>query len=112
MAKGTLYLEKRKHARHQKEFHVTYKLMPKGFEPTEDNKTGKLKDISFGGLRIEGDVIGKAGDLIRIEIKSKSHVTFLAEIRWTKKEGSRGQFGLQFIGLREEDELTIEELLG
>lgn len=111
MAKGTLYIEKRKHARHDREFKVSYKLMPKGFEPTEDHKAGTLKDISFGGLRVEGDVVGKAGDLIRIEIKGKSHVTFLAEIRWTKKDQHKGQFGLQFVGLREEDEITIEELL-
>jgi c-di-GMP-binding flagellar brake protein YcgR len=111
MAKGTLFFEKRKHTRHDKELSVSYKLMPKGFEPTTEHKSGKVKDISLGGLRVEGDIQGKTGDLIRIEVSDKNSSSFLAEIKWVKKEASGFQFGLQFIGVREEDQQTIEELL-
>jgi|SRR6056297_1241018 len=110
MAKGKLFVEKRRHRRYEKDYNVTYKLLPKDISVTHSTKKGRTVDLSIGGARIEGEVVGKAGDIIRIEISAKKEqnpVTVMAEIRWVKQ----GAFGLAFVALKEDEAATITEIL-
>jgi len=110
MAKGKLYVEKRKHKRVEKHYDVTYKLMPKDMQTSHKTQKGRTVDLSMGGARIEGEVIGSKNDMIRIELaveKGKNPVTVLAEIKWIKKDS----FGLSFVALKEDEAMTISEIL-
>ena len=112
--KGTLYLEKRKHRRVFKQYTVRYKLMPKDVTVQNNKLSGKSQDISIGGIRIEGEVIGAEGDIIRLELDTSGsdHIVIFAEIRWIRKEsGKDGQLGLQFLALKEEDIEIIKQII-
>lgn len=112
--KGRIYTEKREHKRHTKEFLVLYKIMPKKVSTETVRKQGKSLDVSTGGIRIEGDIVGNPGDLIRVEIFGKNKkdlIIVLAEIKWINNTGNGGQFGVQFVGLREEEIETLEDMM-
>ncbi|MCE5300206.1 MAG: PilZ domain-containing protein [Spirochaetia bacterium] len=112
--KGKLYSEKRGKKRVLKEFMVLYKLMPKKITMETVRKNGKTCDVSLSGIKIEGESVGDVGDIIRLEIFGKNKndlLIVLAEIRWVKKAADKFQFGVKFIGLREEEAETLEEML-
>lgn len=112
--KGTLYLEKRKHRRVYKQYDVCYKLMPKEATSQHPKISGKSQDISVGGIRIEGEIVGNDGDVIRLEmdIGNNDHIVIFAEIKWIRKEKEKyGQLGLQFLALKEEDIEVIKNII-
>jgi hypothetical protein len=112
--KGKLFMEKRSHKRHSKEFLVLYKIMPKKVSVETVRKHGKSKDVSLGGIRIEGDHVGEPGDIVRVEIfgrDKKDLIIVLAEIKWITELENGCQFGVKFIGLREEEMETLEDML-
>jgi hypothetical protein len=112
--KGKIFSEKREHKRHTKEFLVLYKIMPKKVSVETVRKQGKSLDVSTGGIRIEGDLVGAPGDIVRIEIfgrNKKDLIIVLAEIKWVNDNGNGCQFGVQFIGLREEEIETLEDMM-
>ncbi len=116
--KGKLFIEKRKHRRIYKQYDVRYKLMPKEATTKAPKIEGKSLDISVGGIRIEGDVLGNEGEIIRVEIDtgtgSGEFIVVFAEIRWIRREsagGKSGQLGLQFLALKQEDVETIKKIV-
>lgn len=111
MAEGTLFIEKRKHKRVEKELTVTYKLVPKDNASASMRLEGKSKDLSSGGIRIEGDPIGEQEDVIRLEftLDGVNVITF-AEIKWIREMGGKKQFGIEFLALKNEDKEKIEKL--
>jgi c-di-GMP-binding flagellar brake protein YcgR len=113
-SKGRLFLEKREQKRFSKHFVIHYKIMPKNVAVETARTQGKSLDISLGGIRIEGEAAGQPGDIMRIEIFGRDfqdNVTVLAEIRWVNKKSKNYEFGVKFVGVREEEEFTLEELL-
>ena len=71
-------------------------------------------DLSIGGIRIEGEVIGNEGDIIRLELDTggAEHIVVFAEIRWIRREKDGvGQIGLQFLALKEEDVEVIKQII-
>ncbi|MCE5301375.1 MAG: PilZ domain-containing protein [Spirochaetia bacterium] len=113
MTEGELYIEKRKHKRAYATYAVKYKLMPRENTMEAVKKEGFSKDISTGGLRIEGELIGNSGDIIKIEFKTENKdnpITAFAEIKWQKEIDGAPQFGLEFLALKEEDKEIIEKL--
>ena len=114
MATGRMFMEKRQHPRREKALEVTYKLMPKDIKESHAHKGGKTADMSVGGARIIGEIVGNEKDHVRIEFKSpKSNhpITVIAEIKWIKKNNGAGQFGLQFTKLSVDEAAAIEEIL-
>ncbi len=112
--KGTLYIEKRKHRRIYKQYDVRYKLMPKDVTAQNTKFAGKSMDLSVGGIRIGGEVIGNEGDIIRLELDTggSEHIVVFAEIRWIRREvEGNGQLGLQFLALKEEDVEAIKQII-
>ena len=112
--KGKMYVEKRSHKRHDKEFLILYKLMPKKISVETIRKQGKSSDVSIGGVKIIGETVGEPGDIIRCEIfgrDKKDLVIVLAEIKWVKNSGKGYEFGVQFVGLREEEAESLEDML-
>ena len=115
MAEGDLFIEKRKHKRAFVTFSVRYKLMPKENSMEALKKEGMSKDISIGGVRVEGDSIGEIGDVIKLEFTTslkKEPITAFAEIKWQRGAGENNQFGLEFLAIKEEDKEIIEQLIG
>ncbi len=113
--KGKIYLEKRTHIRMVKELTIHYKVMPKKVSAETERGPGKSLDISLGGVKLDGVVPAETGDILRVEIfgtDPKDNVTVLAEVRWVKKIDKKYEFGVKFVGLREEEAATLEELLG
>ena len=113
-SKGRLFVEKRKHKRVYKQYDVRYKIMPKEVTSQSSKFPGKSLDLSTGGIRVEGEVIGSENDIMRLEIDTGSgdHIVVFAEIRWIRREaGSIGQFGLQFMALKEEDLEAINRII-
>jgi len=110
MAKGKLYLEKRKQKRVEKNYEINYMLVPTEFTTQIKRAMGLSKDLSTGGVRVEGDIIGKPGDIIKAELKKPdANFTVFAEIKWVK--ASERQFGVAFLSLKAHDEETIEEMM-
>lgn len=111
---GKLYIEKRHHERIDKQYNVRYKLMPKELSAQQSKIDGKSSDISAGGIRVEGEPVGRENDVIRLEIdtgKTDESIIVFAEIRWIKKSKDKtGQMGLQFLALREEDVDIIKRI--
>lgn len=120
MAEGELYLERRKHKRIDRNLKVTYKVI-RGEEEVEEIKkniikqTGKSTDISLGGIKVDGDIPGVQGDVIRIEVMidgRQEPITTFAEVKWIKGEGVSKSFGLEFLILKDADKQSIEEIIG
>ena len=112
--KGKMYAEKRSHKRHNKEFLILYKLMPKKISVETIRKQGKSTDVSLGGVKIQGEAVGEVGDIIRCEIFGKDKkdlIIVLAEIKWVKTAGKVYEFGVRFLGLREEEAESLEDML-
>lgn len=114
-SQGTLYLEKREHKRIFKQFDVRYKLMPKEVSGTYAKLAGKSQDISAGGIKIEGEIVGEEGDIIRLELETgggKEQIVIFAEIRWIRREKQgQGQFGLKFMALKDADIEVIKKII-
>lgn len=120
MSEGELYLERRKHKRIDRNLKVSYKII-RGEEEVEEIKkniikqTGKSTDISLGGIKVDGDIPGVQGDVIRIEVLlegRKEPITTFAEVKWIKGEGASKSFGLEFLILKDVDKQAIEEIIG
>jgi hypothetical protein len=112
MAKGHLYVEKRKEKRVEKKFEVTYNVVAESIIASQKDNEGKSQDISIGGARIEGKIVGKENDVVRILFKSgNKFIILFAFIKWVKDENGKGQFGIEFFPLREEERLTLEEII-
>lgn len=111
MAEGTLYIEKRKHKRIEKELSVSYKLVPKDNTTAAMRMEGKSKDLSSGGIRIEGEPIGAQEDVLRLEfmLDGVNIITF-AEIKWIREVEGKKQFGIEFLALKNEDKEKIDKL--
>jgi c-di-GMP-binding flagellar brake protein YcgR len=120
MAEGELYIERRKHKRVEKKYRVTYKIIKGEDEIQEIKKNitkqqGESSDISLGGIKVDGDMPGMQGDVIRLEIAIDGRpepITTFAEVKWIKDSGSSKNFGLEFLILKDADKKAIEELSG
>ncbi len=111
MAEGTLYIEKRKHKRVEREVTVLYKLVPKDNMTAAMRLEGKTKDLSSGGIRIEGEPLGVAEDVLRLEFDlDGSIIITFAEIKWIREVDGKKQFGIEFLALKNEDKEKIEKL--
>ena len=114
MNEGDLHLEKRKFKRAYVQYPVKYKLMPKENSIAAIKKDGMSRDLSIGGVRIEGDIAADPGDVIKLEFKTEykeSPITAFAEIKWIKEVSGQHQFGLEFLALKEEDKDLIEKMI-
>lgn len=114
MKEGELHLEKRKFKRAYIQYPVKYKLMPKENSIAAIKNDGLSKDLSIGGVRIEGEVTGEMGDVIKLEFKTEykaEPITAFAEIKWIKEIAGVRQFGLEFLALKEEDIKLIEKMI-
>ena len=112
MAIGKMFVEKRKHQRVGKGFEISYKLIPKEISDETVREEGMTKDISLGGVRVEGELIGQLGDVLRVEINTKesSEATVVfAEIRWI--DAASKFFGLEFLALREHDQEILKKII-
>jgi hypothetical protein len=110
MAKGKLYIEKRKHKRVDKKYEINYMLVPKELTSQIKRALGISRDISMGGIRVEGEILGTQGDVIKAEINTAdNHLIVFAEIKWIKKDEK--QFGLSFLSLKADDEEIIEGMV-
>ncbi|HDQ25748.1 MAG TPA: PilZ domain-containing protein [bacterium] len=120
MAEGELYVERRRHKRIDRKFSVNYKIINAEDEAQEIRKSavrkqGLSSDISLGGIKVEGEMAGAKGDIIRIEVvieEQPEPVTTFAEVKWVREENGSRSFGLEFLILREADKEKIEKLLG
>jgi c-di-GMP-binding flagellar brake protein YcgR len=112
---GKLFIEKRQHQRVPRQYNVRYKLMPKDMYSKQSKIDGKSRDISVGGIRVEGNPVGQENDIIRLEVdtgKPGETIIIFAEIRWVENsKDTPGQMGLQFLALREEDVDVIKQLI-
>ena len=114
MVEGNLHLEKRKFKRAYVQYPVKYKLMPKENSIAALKSDGMSKDLSIGGVRVEGDIAGEAGDVIKLEFKTEfkdEPITAFAEIKWIKEIAGIKQFGLEFLALKEDDIKLIEKMI-
>ena len=118
MQNGELYVERRRHKRAQKKCRVNYKLIMADEEAESIKKsatrvTGESEDISVGGIKVEGDMQGEKGDIVRIEVlidgRAEPVVTF-AEVKWVAP--NKNNFGVEFLILKDGDKQAIEEILG
>ena len=69
MVDGEMYIERRKFQRIDKKFKVNYKVIIAEDEAEEIRKSvikekGQSEDISLGGIKVEGNMNGKIGDVI------------------------------------------------
>lgn len=114
MNKAKMVFEKRGSERAEKHFEITYKLVPRDPNELPELTAGKLRDISIGGVRVEGECVGKVNDIIRVHIhpgNSHETVVMLAQIRWIKEAASTPQFGVGFLGVQEYDEELLKNLI-
>lgn len=120
MTEGELYIERRRHKRIDRQLKVNYKVI-KGEEEVKEIKknltkqSGASTDISLGGIKVDGDIPGMQGDVIRLEViieGRKEPITTFAEVKWIKGEGAAKSFGLEFLILKDADKLVIEEIIG
>ncbi len=118
MQDGNLYVERRRHKRAQKKCRVNYKLIMADEEAQAIRKnsarvTGESEDISLGGIKVEGEMQGEKGDIVRIEVliegRTEAVVTF-AEVKWVAPD--KNNFGVEFLILKDGDKQAIEEILG
>ncbi len=114
MTEGKLFIEKRKFKRVEKSFPVKYKLMPKDNIIEFKKNEGLTKDISLGGIKIEGEPIGIIDDIIRIEFiigDNDNPIVTFGEIKWIKEIDNKKQFGIEFLTLRDEDKQIIKKII-
>jgi c-di-GMP-binding flagellar brake protein YcgR len=119
MAEGELYIERRKHKRIEKKFRVNYKVINAEEEVREIKRNilkqaGETTDISLGGIRVDGEMTGAQGDVIRLEIAvegRKDPITTFAEVKWIREENKQMKFGLEFLILKDADKQMIEEMI-
>ncbi|HRU38799.1 MAG TPA: PilZ domain-containing protein [Candidatus Goldiibacteriota bacterium] len=119
MAEGELYIERRRHKRIDKKLKVHYKVIKAEEEVREIKKNlaktaGESTDISLGGIKVDGEIPGNVGDVIRIEVLLDGRhepITTFAEVKWIKGQGKDMSFGLEFLILKEADKLEIEEII-
>ena len=114
MNEGELHLEKRKFKRAYIQYPVKYKLMPKENSIAAIKSDGMSRDLSIGGVRVEGEIAGESGDVIKLEFKTEykeEPITAFAEIKWLKTIDGVKQFGLEFLALKEEDKNLIEKMI-
>lgn len=120
MTEGELYIERRKHKRIDRNFRVNYKLI-KGEEEIKEirknitKQEGNSADISLGGIKVDGEMPGNIGDVIRVEViveGRKDPITTFAEVKWIKGQGAGRSFGLEFLILKDADKQMIEEIMG
>jgi len=118
MEEGNLYIEKRKHVRIDKKYKVKYKVLGQEDEIEKiisAKRQGGTENISLGGAMIEGDIVAKNGDIIRVEIYIEGEqkpITTFADIKWVKMEKNKNIFGIEFITLNEQDRKVITEIIG
>lgn len=114
MAEGKMFIEKRRHKRVPKNFNVRYKVMPKENNIEAIRKEGSSRDISIGGIMVEGALDGDVGDVTRVEFsvpeKTMPIVAF-AEIKWVVREKDKTRFGLEFLALQDEDKDIIQNII-
>jgi c-di-GMP-binding flagellar brake protein YcgR len=114
MPQGDMFIEKRKFKRRDKHYSISYKLMPKDNAIEAVRKNGKSRDISVGGIRVEGEPVGQPDDVLRIEFNLEGReepvVTF-AEIKWIRDIDGINQFGVEFLALKNGDKEMIEQIV-
>jgi c-di-GMP-binding flagellar brake protein YcgR len=122
MPDAQIFLERRKFKRVDRRISVTYKIVSLPAEIEEIKKkveknTVESANISVGGIQLIDDEELKAEQILRIEIKAgvrnDAIVTF-AEVRWSAKDAQLGRYrtGIEFLVLKDEDRIVIEELVG
>jgi hypothetical protein len=114
MHEGSMFIEKRKHKRVEKEYAVRYKLMPKDNMIESLKKDGSGKDVSVGGIRIEGEPAGTVNDVLRVEFTCggiEEPVITFAEIKWIKEVKGATQFGVEFLALKQSDKEALEKMI-
>ncbi|MGD0566437.1 MAG: PilZ domain-containing protein [Candidatus Goldiibacteriota bacterium] len=119
MTDADLYIERRRNKRVDKKCKVKYKLI-NGEEETREIRMAAVKlsgesfDISLGGIRAEGPINARHGDIIRLEVtldNRKDPITTFAEVKWIKGSDDVKTFGLEFLILKDADKALIEEIL-
>jgi c-di-GMP-binding flagellar brake protein YcgR len=119
MADADLYIERRRNKRVDKKCRVKYKLI-NGEEEVQEIRSVAVKldgesfDISLGGIRAEGPINAKQGDIIRLEVELDNRqdpITTFAEVKWIKGSNQVKTFGLEFLILKDADKASIEEIL-
>ena len=114
MHEGNMYIEKRKHKRVEKQYGVRYKLMPKENLMDAVKKDGSGKDLSIGGIRIEGEPVGAVNDVLRVEFSLEGieePVMTFAEIKWIREVDGATQFGVEFLALKASDKEELERII-
>jgi hypothetical protein len=114
MHEGSMFIEKRKFKRIEKEYAVRYKLMPGDNAIEAMKKDGAGKDISIGGIRIEGEPAGTVNDVVRVEFVMEGldePVVTFAEIKWIRDVNGSIQFGVEFLALKASDKAALERVL-
>jgi|GEM_PF-985669 c-di-GMP-binding flagellar brake protein YcgR len=119
MADADLYIERRRNKRVDKKCRVKYKLI-NGDEEVQEIRSVAVKldgesfDISLGGIRAEGPINARQGDIIRLEVALDTRqdpITTFAEVKWIKGGDQVKTFGLEFLILKDADKASIEEIL-
>ena len=113
MPNGEMFVEKRKNERAEIKFKIVYKVLPSVNFMATHPKNGISRDVSVGGVRILGEPVGEAGDVIKIDIpvEGRDPVSTFAEIRWVKGQGPAAEFGVQFLMLKESDADLLERVI-
>ncbi|HDQ25954.1 MAG TPA: PilZ domain-containing protein [bacterium] len=111
--RGDMFIERRKFKRVEKKYTIRYKLMPKENTLDTIKDEGWSRDISVGGVRVEGSPVGSVGDVLRVEFSIDTRpapiVTF-AEIKWIRGDGENKEFGLEFLALKTQDKDALEQI--
>ena len=114
MPEGSMFIEKRKFKRIEKQYAVRYKLMPKDNMIEAIKKDGEGMDISIGGIRIEGEPVGIINDVVKVEFLieglTEPIITF-AEIKWIRDVKGQTQFGVEFLALKASDKEALEKVI-
>lgn len=70
-----------------------------------------IKDISIGGLRIESLRGLEIGKQLILTLPAVPPIKVKGEVMWSKKQGLRYQIGIKFIGLKQEHDWQIQEII-
>jgi len=70
--------------------------------------TGRLCDISEGGLQIETPRSLDPGTKLTLAVSSSPPLKIKGIVRWTRRDGLRHRIGVQFVQVSQEDKTRIK----
>lgn len=72
----------------------------------------QIKDISYGGMRVECNRDLSRGDLLIFNLESNGVLKeYMMEVRWCKYMGGDHEAGLQFTNLTRESILFLDDVI-